>query len=129
MGESSRLGSDLGRGLGRESGGRSGSRGNGRSQEQLGLPMRDGMDASGTDPSERLMLALEERVIGLMERFDEARKRIGVLENELSERTAQLEASGAQHEVLKEQLRERLGRVIDRIAELEERESSRGQES
>ena len=126
MGESSRLGSDLERDSGRENGGRSGSRG--RPQEQLGLPMRDGVDP-GTDPSERLMLALEERVIGLMERFDEARKRILVLENELSERTAQLEASDGQHEVLKEQLRERLGRVIDRITELEERESSRGRES
>ena len=98
---------------------------NPRPREQLGLPMEPGFKAGEPDPSDRLMRILEERVVGLMERFDESRKRVQALENELAERDAQLEAVLGEQDALRQQVRERLARIIERISELEKLESSK----
>ena len=94
-------------------------------REQLGLPMSGGYESSDLDPSDRLMGILEERVVSLMERFDDARKRISALEDELADRDAQLEAVVGQQEALKAQLRDRLTHVIQRITELEKLEAGK----
>lgn len=98
-----------------------GAGGNGLPDEQLGVPI----GGSSSDPSERLLLELEARVVGLMERFDEARKRISALETELAGR----EASGSQLDALKQQIGGRLGRIIERISELEQREMNKGSDA
>ena len=120
MGESSRVDRQNGGPMGV-----GGAGGNGRPHEQLGLPI----DGSSSDPSERLMLELEARVVGLMERFDEARKRISALEIELAGREAQYEASASQLDALKQQIGGRLGRIIERISELEQRETNKGSDA
>ena len=59
------------------------------------------------------------------ERFDEARKRISALETELAGR----EASGSQLDALKQQIGGRLGRIVERISELEQRETNKGSDA
>ena len=76
--------------------------------------------------SEGLMPVLEERVSGLVSRHREARQQVESLRSELEARDARIAELTKQvgsDEQLRGELRERLGRVIERVRQLEHAQS------
>ena len=76
--------------------------------------------------SDGLMPVLEERVSALVARHREARQQVESLRSELASRDARIAELTKQvgsDEQLRSELRERLGRVIDRVRELEDAQS------
>ncbi len=90
--------------------------------ETLRAPLGAG-GARSTSTAASLVTLLEERIASLVERYRGARKRIEELQTALDEREgrlAELNEEVLAHARLRSELRERVSRLIDQIAELEQ---------
>jgi uncharacterized coiled-coil protein SlyX len=96
--------------------------------ETYGATLRGGA-AAAAQPPVHLVSLLEERIASLVERHRDSRKRVEELEAALAEREARIgeltQQSGDQQRIRAE-ARDRVARLIERVAELEKQPQGAG---